>query len=115
MIGMVTNEGRDRGHQKTKGTIVDGRQNRHVIRIHNAVRKTDGLPLGDESSGTRRHLFKPQSIFFGTSAIAYVNSEISQLLNFPAHGSNRNVRNDQNAYDFVPDALTSRRFLRLSR
>ncbi|CNT55851.1 Uncharacterised protein [Salmonella enterica subsp. enterica serovar Bovismorbificans] len=86
MIGMVTNEAGIVVVEKTKGAIVDGQpQNRHVIRIHNAVRKTDGLPLGDESSGTRRHLFKPQSIFFRDILPlrpVMTNSEISQLLNF---------------------------------
>ncbi|MNM58032.1 hypothetical protein D3C81_692520 [compost metagenome] len=84
MIGMVTDIVGLIIVKEAVGTIVDGdTQNRHVIGVHHAVSKADGLPMGDEPGGAFDHIGKPQQIaitlIFKLRPVAG-NHKISQLL-----------------------------------
>ena len=71
--------------QETKRTVIKGQpEDRHVVRIHDAMRKAHRLPAGNQACGTGNHIPEPENVFIRLvlqMRPVVTNGKISQLAN----------------------------------
>src|SRR5919107_5856320 len=66
MVGMIADEARIIAVHESKGSIDERHtDNRHVIRVHDAMREADGLPLRDETCRSADDLSEEPNVTIG--------------------------------------------------